>query len=56
MGFMIIVGGVLGTILGIAAFKFFQEIGKLRLIISLSYMYLGNNWNINVNSRCERDR
>ena len=40
MGLMIIVGGVLGTILGIAAFKFFQEIGKLRLIISLSYMYL----------------
>ena len=34
MGFMIIVGGVLGTVLGIAAFKFLRN-GKLSLIISL---------------------
>ena len=40
MGFMIIIGGVIGTILGILTFSFFQEIGKLSLIISLSYMYL----------------
>ncbi len=40
MGFMIIIGGTLGTVLGIAAFKFFKETGKLSLIISLSYMYL----------------
>ena len=40
MGLMIIVGGVVGTILGIVTFTFFKEIGKLSLIISLSYMYL----------------
>ena len=40
MGLMIIIGGVIGTILGITTFKFFKEIGKLSLIISLSYMYL----------------
>ena len=40
MGLMIIIGGVLGTIMGIASFNFFKEIGKLSLIISLSYMYL----------------
>ena len=40
MGFMIIIGGVVGTMLGILTFSFFKEIGKLSLIISLSYMYL----------------
>ena len=40
MGSMIIIGGVIGTIGGIATFKFFNDIGKLSLIISLSYMYL----------------
>ena len=40
MGFMIIIGGVVGTILGILTFSFFKEIGKLSLMISLSYMYL----------------
>ena len=40
MGFMIIIGGVAGTILGIITFTFFKETGKLSLIISLSYMYL----------------
>ena len=40
MGFMIIIGGVVGTILGILTFSFFKETGKLSLIISLSYMYL----------------
>ena len=40
MGSMIIVGGVAGTIIGISTFTFFKEIGKLSLIISLSYMYL----------------
>jgi len=37
---MIIIGGVIGTILGIITFTFFKETGKLSLIISLSYMYL----------------
>ncbi len=40
MGLMIIIGGVIGTTIGIAAFTFFKETGKLRLMISLSYMYL----------------
>ena len=37
MGLMIIIGGLVGTILGISAFTFFKETGKLSLIISLSY-------------------
>jgi len=37
---MIIIGGVVGTTLGIITFTFFKETGKLSLIISLSYMYL----------------
>tara|TARA_Y100000591_G_scaffold299968_1_gene293044 strand:+ start:206 stop:1291 length:1086 start_codon:yes stop_codon:yes gene_type:complete len=40
MGLMIIIGGIIGTVLGIITFIFFKEIGKLSLIISLSYMYL----------------
>ena len=40
MGLMMIIGGVVGTILGIITFSFFKETGKLSLIISLSYMYL----------------
>ncbi len=40
MGIMIIVGGVIGTIIGMTTFTFFKETGKLSLIISLSYMYL----------------
>ena len=40
MGSLIIVGGIIGTIMGILTFTFFKEIGKLSLIISLSYMYL----------------
>ena len=40
MGLMIIIGGIVGTVLGIISFSFFKETGKLSLIISLSYMYL----------------
>ena len=40
MGLMIIIGGIIGTALGIITFTFFKEIGKLSLMISLSYMYL----------------
>ena len=40
MGVLIIVGGIIGTILGMTTFTFFKQIGKLSLIISLSYMYL----------------
>ena len=40
MGFMIVLGGILGTIIGILTFTYFKEIGKINLIISLSYMYV----------------
>ena len=36
MGMMIIIGGIVGTILGMITFTFFKETGKLSLIISLS--------------------
>ncbi len=40
MGFMIVIGGVAGTILGIITFSYFQDIGKINIVISLSYMYI----------------
>jgi len=40
MGMMIVSGGVVGTVLGILTFTFFKEIGKINLVISLSYMYI----------------
>ena len=36
MGLMIIIGGIIGTALGIITFTFFKEIGKLSLMISLT--------------------
>jgi len=40
MGFMIVLGGIVGTIIGIFTFTYFKEIGKINLIISLTYMYV----------------
>ena len=40
MGFMIVIGGAVGTILGIITFSYFQDIGKINIVISLSYMYI----------------
>ena len=40
MGFMIVLGGMVGTIIGIFTFTYFKEIGKINLIISLAYMYV----------------
>ena len=40
MGLMIVVGGTIGTILGILTFSYFKDIGKINLVISLSYMYI----------------
>ena len=40
MGFMIVLGGIVGTIIGIFIFTYFKEIGKINLIISLAYMYV----------------
>ena len=40
MGIMIVAGGVVGTLLGISTFTYFDGIGKISVIISLLYMYL----------------
>ena len=40
MGFMIVIGGVLGTSLGIYTFSYFKGIGKIDTVISLAYMYV----------------
>ena len=40
MGLMIVVGGAIGTILGIITFSYFKDIGKINIVISLAYMYV----------------
>ena len=40
MGIMIVIGGIAGTIIGIITFTYFKEIGKINIVISLSYMYI----------------
>ena len=40
MGLMIVAGGIAGTILGIITFTYFKDIGKINIVISLSYMYI----------------
>ena len=40
MGFMIVIGGAIGTILGIITFSYFKDIGKINIVISLAYMYI----------------
>jgi uncharacterized protein len=40
MGFMIVIGGTIGTTLGIFTFTYFQDIGKIDTVISLAYMYI----------------
>jgi len=40
MGLMIVAGGTVGTILGILTFTYFKDIGKINIVISLSYMYI----------------
>ena len=39
MGFMIVIGGTIGTALGIYTFTYFKGIGKIDTVISLAYMY-----------------
>ena len=38
MGSMIVIGGVIGTSLGIYTFTYFKGIGKIDTVISLAYM------------------
>ena len=40
MGFMIVIGGACGTILGILTFAYFKDIGKINIVIALAYMYI----------------
>ena len=40
MGLMIVVGGSIGTVLGIYTFSYFKDIGKIDTVISLAYMYI----------------
>jgi uncharacterized membrane protein YfcA len=40
MGLMIVVGGAVGTLLGIYTFTYFKGIGKIDIVISLAYMYI----------------
>ena len=40
MGFMIVIGGAIGTTLGIYIFTYFKGIGKIDTVISLAYMYI----------------
>jgi len=40
MGFMIVIGGLAGAILGMQIFKYLREIGNINTIIALLYVYL----------------
>jgi len=40
IGWLVIAGALLGTFLGILTFSYFKVIGKIDLIIALSYMYV----------------
>jgi len=40
MGWFIVSGGLLGTIIGIITFSYFKNIGKIDIVIALAYMYV----------------
>ena len=40
MGFIIVIGGSIGTAIGIYTFSYFKDIGKIDTVISLAYMYI----------------
>jgi len=40
MGLMIVIGGAIGTSIGIFTFSYFKGIGKIDTVISLAYMYI----------------
>ena len=40
MGLMIVVGGSIGTLIGIWTFTYFKGTGKIDIVISLAYMYI----------------
>ncbi len=40
IGWLIVIGGLIGTFLGILTFSYFKGIGKIDIIIALAYMYV----------------
>ncbi len=40
MGLMIVIGGIVGTVIGIITFTYLKDIGKINVVISLAYMYI----------------
>jgi len=40
MGFLIVIGGIVGTIVGMLIFNYLKEIGIINVIISLAYIYV----------------
>ena len=40
MGWLIIIGGLIGTFIGILTFSYFKGIGKIDIVIALAYMYV----------------
>ena len=40
MGWMIVAGGTIGTLIGMLTFDYFRGIGKIDIIITLAYMYV----------------
>ena len=40
IGWLIIIGGLFGTFIGILTFSYFKGIGKIDIVIALAYMYV----------------
>jgi len=40
IGWLIVIGGLLGTFIGILTFSYFKGIGKIDIVIALAYMYV----------------
>ena len=40
IGWLIVIGGLVGTLIGILTFSYFKGIGKIDIVIALSYMYV----------------
>jgi len=40
MGFMIVIGGLVGAIVGMQIFRYLREVGNINTIIALAYVYL----------------
>ena len=47
MGFMIVIGGAIGTIIGIYTFTYFRHRQNRYSYLTCLHVYLGNYWNFN---------